>query len=130
MKTHYTAAEYQEYLETKKLPAALLPVGKRTQTKYRNTRTEYNSVMYDSRKEADRAWELDQMLKAGIITGYRRQVPYTLPGGIVYKADFVVIYPDGHEEIEDVKGGEATKTAVYRMKKKLMASIGNFIREV
>lgn len=127
MKDRMTAAEYQAYLKTGKLPEYIPPP---IQTKYNNIRTEYNGVVFDSRKEANRAWELDQMKKAGIIKGYLWQVPFKLPGGIVYKADFVVEYPDGHEEIEDVKGGEATKTAAYRMKKKLMESIGFEVKEV
>jgi hypothetical protein len=54
-------------------------------------------------------------------------VPYTLPGGIVYKADFVVEYPDGREEVEDAKG---YRTAVYRLKKRLMKSLGIEVKEV
>ncbi|MNC74776.1 hypothetical protein D3C75_1261930 [compost metagenome] len=35
---------------------------------------------------------------------------------IKYKADFLVTYADGHQEIEDVKG---YKTAVYQLKKRM-----------
>jgi hypothetical protein len=119
MKTHMTAAEYQ----------AMIAKGEK-QSKYRNRRTPYNGVMYDSQKEATRAWELDQMLKAGEITGYERQKVYILPGEIKYKADFLVKYPDGHEEIEDVKSPATRKDKVYVIKKKLMESMGMKIKEV
>jgi hypothetical protein len=120
MKTHYTATEYQTMIATQ-------GAGSHRQSKYGNKRTEYKGVMYDSKREADRAWELDQMQKAGIIKGYERQVPFELAAGIIYKADFVVEYMDGHKEIEDVKG---YRTAIYRLKKKLMKEKGFEIKEI
>jgi hypothetical protein len=120
MKTHYTAAEYQ----------TLIARGRPTQSKYGNKRTEYKGVIYDSKREAYRAWELDQMQKTGIIKGYKRQVAYELAAGIIYKADFVVEYPDGHKEIEDVKSEATRKDKVYRIKKRLMKEKGFEVKEV
>jgi len=57
--------------------------------KYHAERTEYNGVTYHSKKEAKKAQDLDLMVKAGEIDFYLRQVPFTLQGGVVYKADFV-----------------------------------------
>lgn len=57
--------------------------------KFGNTRTEYNGVVYDSKAEADKARELDLLVKAGDIDFYLRQVNFPLPGGINYRADFV-----------------------------------------
>jgi hypothetical protein len=97
--------------------------------KYHNRKTPYNGEMYDSQKEANRAWELDQLKKSKQCYFFR-QLPFQLPGGIEYRCDFLVLYPDGRYEIEDVKGGEATKTKEYKLKKKLMESINLKIKEV
>lgn len=94
--------------------------------KYHNIKTEYNGELLDSRKEATRAWELDQLQKQKELY-YFKQLPFILPGGIEYCCDFLVLYPDGHYEIEDVKG---YLTDEYKLKKKLMAEIGLKIKEV
>lgn len=66
--------------------------------------------------------------RAGVITDIELQPVYTLMEGrlnkatgkkvssIKYKADFLITYADGHQEIEDVKG---YKTAVYQLKKRM-----------
>lgn len=120
MKDRITAAEYLEYLESGKIQDE-------KPSKYRNKKTEYDGMVYDSKHEAKRAWELDQLQKAGEIAGYSKQVPFLLAGGIIYKADFVVFYHDGHYEIEDSKG---MRTDTYKLKKKLMAEKGLIIKEV
>ena len=114
---------------------------------------------FDSQKEARRYDELMLMLKAGEIRDLRLQQnftlqeAYTLPNGnrvraIVYKADFAyekrITRPyqtDGgyalewveewEKVVEDVKGGSATKTRVYALKRKmLLDKFGIEIREV
>ena len=67
------------------------------------------------------------MQKAGEIYGWAEQVTFLLPGGVKYRADFVVLQRDGTFRIEDSKG---VRTKEYIMKKKLMASIGLDIKEV
>jgi hypothetical protein len=62
-----------------------------------------------------------------LIAAVMRQVPFTLAGGIVYKADFVALNSDGTYRIEDVKG---VRTKEYRLKKRLMAEKGLEIVEV
>ncbi len=73
-------------------------VGASRPQKYHNTKTEYGGVVYHSKKEAVKAQELDLMVKAGEISFYLRQVPFDLPGGITYRADFLTYrrfpYPD------------------------------------
>jgi hypothetical protein len=98
--------------------------------KYRNKKTVYNGDLYDSQKEAARAWELDQLQKAGAILYHWPQLPVELPGGIVYKMDFLVLYPDGHFEVEDVKSPATRKDKAYRQKYRLMQSMGLKIKEV
>lgn len=124
---NWTTEEYNEYTKTGRMPDGTQA---KRGNKYGAKRTEYRGKMYDSRKEANRAAELRLLEQAGEIAGFAEQVPFLLAGGIVYKADFVVLELDGRYRIEDTKGGEATKTPGYRMKKKLMADKGLKIVEV
>ncbi len=68
----------------------------------------YNGVVYASKKEMKKAEELDLEIKAGEITFYLRQVPFTLPGGDKYVADFMVFKttPQGQwwMKVIEVKG--------------------------
>ena len=89
----------------------------RRRNKYNAVRTEVDGEMCDSKREAARYRELKLMLAAGEIAGLGFQVPFRLPGGIVYRADFVVFLQNGSYRVEDAKG---RRTDVYRMKKKLM----------
>lgn len=43
-----------------------------------------------------------------------KKMPINRP--IIYRADFRVTYPDGHQEIEDVKGME---TEIFKLKRKM-----------
>lgn len=88
------------------------------QSKYRNVRTAYAGKVYDSKREAQRAAELDLLIKAGEIAGKLEQVPFALPGGVVYRADFVVLRNDGTWYAEDAKG---VRTKEYKIKARLFA---------
>lgn len=96
-------------------------------SKYRNKRTEANGRVYDSAREAKRATELRLLVQSGEAAALFEQVPFHLPGGIVYKADFVILQWDGTFTIEDSKG---VLTKEYRLKKRLMAAQGLTITEV
>jgi prepilin-type processing-associated H-X9-DG protein len=80
--------------------------------------------MYDSKAEANYASQLDLQRKA-IVARYRvvdvkLQPVFVLqekPNRITYRADFNVLYADGHREIVDVKG---IQTPVFRLKLKMM----------
>lgn len=99
--------------------------------KYRNRKMKIENIVFDSQKEARRYFELKLLEKKGEISQLQRQVPFELiPAevgadtkklrSIVYLADFVYLTEkDGvsQKHIEDVKG---VKTAVYRLKKRLM----------
>ena len=99
--------------------------------KYRNRKTQIENIVFDSQKEAQRYCELKLLEKKGEISQLQRQVPFELiPAevgaekkklrSIIYLADFVYLTEkDGvsQKHIEDVKG---VKTAVYRLKKRLM----------
>lgn len=85
-------------------------------SKYRNKRTEYNGVVYDSMAEADYAARLDLEKKSGLIAGWTRQVPFYL-GCMENKmvVDFLVFHPLGVYAVE-IKGFETSK---FRRDKKL-----------
>lgn len=87
---------------------------------------------YASRKEHRRANELKLLQKAGIISNLREQVRYELipaqydkQGKLIeracsYVADFVYTDKYGETIVEDAKG---VRTAVYRIKRKLMLHV-------
>ena len=97
--------------------------------KYHNKKTEFDGIKFDSKKEAMRYCELKQLERAGVIKDLRLQPRYILQEkyeingrkerAITYIADFE--YYDNEKQkivVEDVKS-PATKTQVYRIKKKL-----------
>lgn len=104
------------------------------ESKYHNITDSRNGaeceIKFKSRKEAQRYDELMLMLKAGQIhelklqPQFTLQEAYTTPEGvrvraIRYVADFSYNTGNGLV-VEDVKGGKATQTRVYKLKKKLM----------
>lgn len=94
--------------------------------------------MFDSKKEAGRYYELSMLLRAGVISNLRLQVPFELipaqriNGKVVerackYIADFVYM-ENGKMVVEDAKG---MRTDVYKIKRKLMLKeYGIKIKEV
>ena len=106
--------------------------------KYHNQPCDYDGHHFDSKAERDRYIELMLMQEMGVIEGLEMQKKYILqqkgksPSGrkyteISYIADFVYKY-NGEIIVEDVKG---VKTAVYQLKKKMMAGVyGIEVQEV
>ena len=104
-------------------------------TKYRNRKTTYKGIEFDSQKEKNRYQELLLLERAGEIRRIELQPRYDL---VVnghklgfYRGDFrYEEVATGAVIIEDVKS-PATKTAVYQLKKKLVRALyGIEIREV
>lgn len=92
--------------------------------KYKNVPTICDGIRFDSKKEANRYAQLKILEKARVIQNLELQVkiPLQVNGKHLgyYVADFV--YMQGNKKIvEDVKSS-ATKTAVYRLKKKILAT--------
>jgi len=96
-------------------------------SKYRNRRVTVDGIAFDSIGEAAYWNQLCLMERSGLIAGLERQVPFVLVEGesgpdgrklrpVKYVADFVYVDPDGRHVV-DFKG---VKTAVYRLKKRLM----------
>lgn len=98
--------------------------------KYKNKKVIINGKVFDSKKEANRYYELIKMQQAGLIKDLETQKKFLLldsfkKNGKTYKqisyyADFV--YFDIYLKktiVEDVKASKYFKTDVYKLKKKL-----------
>lgn len=95
--------------------------------KYGNDKTLVDGIKFDSVKEADFYCQLKMRRMAGEVKDFDLQVPYELQpsfkrdGRVIrairYVADFVISYPDGRQEVIDVKG---FRTKEYLLKKKLL----------
>lgn len=113
--------------------------------KYNNNPCNLNGLKFDSIKERDYYLVLLDRQKRGEIFNLTLQEPIEIQPAftdetgkkhkpIIYKADFT--YIEACKELGyikhyiDVKGGKATQTAVYKLKKKLLAYKGIFIEEV
>ena len=96
-------------------------------SKYKSRKTKVDNILFDSIAEANYYKRLKLLQRSGEVKTFELQPTYILQDGykrgkrkvkpITYKADFLVTYSDGHQEIIDVKG---MKTPVYRMKKKML----------
>jgi hypothetical protein len=104
--------------------------------KFNAKKTTVDGHTFDSKAEASRYIELKMLKKAKKIDRLELQPTFSLhvDGELIgkYRADFLYIdLSTGKEVVEDVKGGEATKTPLYRWKKKhLKAEHGIDIVEV
>lgn len=90
--------------------------------KYRNVRVEVDGLKFDSKKEAARYSLLKQLRAAGDVLWFIRQPTFDLPGGIRYRADFLVVLADGCVRVEDVKS-KGTRTRVYINKAKQVKAL-------
>jgi hypothetical protein len=91
--------------------------------KYHVSRKEMRTldgITFDSKKEMNWYRHLMQYREANVVKYFLRQVPFHLPGGVVYRCDFMVVYCDGKVEYQDVKG---MRTAMYILKKKQVEAI-------
>jgi len=114
--------------------AAQLGLGKVARPKrrkYGNEPTYVDGRRFDSKAEARRYVELVRLHAAGEVLWFCLQPTFRLPGGIEYRADFIVCSRKSEGSgpcdrswlevvVEDVKGGKATRTKEYRLKKRLM----------
>lgn len=101
-------------------------------SKYGNTRIEIDGIKFDSKHEASVYYDLLLRVRAGELKSVLRQVPFDLPGGIRYYADFVTITPDMRiEGVYDAKSEATRKNRVYINKKKQMKACWDIdIKEV
>lgn len=109
-------------------------------SKYRNQKITVDGITFDSKKEANRWFELKLLERAGKISFLQRQVAFTLipkqvrdgkmiERPVVYKADFS--YRDNETETDVVEDTKGVKTKEYIIKRKLMLwQFGIQIKEV
>ena len=118
--------EYRELLERRKGQHVTTPAtgsdDKPKRQKYGNTRVEIDGIKFDSKHEAMIYKELMLRKQAGEIMAVLRQVPFDLPGGIKYYADFCIIMPDHTIQVIDAKSEATRKNRVYINKKKQVKS--------
>lgn len=88
--------------------------------KYGARATVVDGIRFHSQREADRYSELKLMKRDGQIEFFLRQVPFDLPGGIRWFADFMIFWKGGDKTIEDAKG---VATPVYKIKKKQVEAL-------
>lgn len=109
-----------------------------TVSKYNNQKTPAFGIMFASKKEANRYEQLKLMESGGVVRNIKIQVRYRLEVNGVHICDYIAdfVYLDKMSKrgadpwvqvVEDTKG---VRTAVYKLKKKLMLAIyGIEIRE-
>lgn len=95
--------------------------------KYNAQKTVVDGIAFDSTREAEYYCELKIRVAAGEVKSFELQPEFILQEGFIhqgkkhrpifYRADFRIHYPDGREEIIDVKGH---KTKEYQLKKKML----------
>lgn len=98
--------------------------------KYHNRKTILDNVRFDSAREARRYQELCLLERAGAISNLELQPRFDLivSGKKIgfYKADFRYTSADGLQHVEDAKG---VRTAVYRLKKRIVEALYHIIIE-
>ena len=95
--------------------------------KYKNKKTIVDGIKFDSEMESHYYIYLKQLKEIGEVVDFVLQPTYLLQEGfdlngkrirpITYRADFKVIYKDGHEEVIDVKG---KLTEEFKIKRKML----------
>jgi len=88
--------------------------------KYHAKPTTCDGIRFASKKEAAFYEQLKLRQKAGDVVMFLRQVPFDLPGGVKYRADFLVFYNDGSCAVIDVKGH---RTSEYKAKKRMVEAL-------
>lgn len=67
-----------------------------------------DGIYFDSQAEMNRYSELLILQRAKVISSFKVHPKYKISAKKFYEADFEVAYPDGHKEVEDVKGFETS----------------------
>jgi hypothetical protein len=112
-------------------------------SKYGAIKTILDGHKFDSRKEANYYSQLKIRKRIGEISDFTLQPKYIIIDSYkcpltgrkipatTYSADFLVTYPDGREEVIDIKSEATAKKESYRIKKKAFEQrYGIGIREV
>lgn len=129
-KSQTTKLEKSNKWGTKKLrqsiPRSSLTRRTSTRSKYNAKKVVIDNIKFDSKAEAAYYQQLKLLKMTGEVVSFDLQPEFVLQESfrkngklyraIKYKADFLVRYSDGHEELIDVKG---MLTKEFRIKQKL-----------
>ena len=84
---------------------------------FRQSRTRSN---FPQNQKQDATKSLRNYSSRIILSFFLRQPMFDLPGGVTYRADFIIFWSDGNVTIEDVKGFE---TSEFKLKKKMVEEL-------
>ncbi|MBF2485200.1 DUF1064 domain-containing protein [Listeria welshimeri] len=108
------------------IPRTSLTKRTSTRSKYNAKKVVIDNITFDSKAEAAYYQQLKLLKMTGEVVSFDLQPEFVLQESfrkngklyraIKYKADFLVLYKDGHEELIDVKG---MLTKEFRIKQKL-----------
>lgn len=123
----WTEEKLKNYQQRKggKRQEASPPPKKRS--KYNAKKVVVDGIKFDSKKEAKYYEQLKLRKAAGEVDYFLLQVPFHLPGGVVYKCDFQEFHKDGTVHYVDTKGFE---TPEFKIKKKQVEALYPVIIEV
>jgi len=88
--------------------------------KFHATQSINDGIKFSSKLEARWYSVIKDMKDSGEVLFFLRQVPFHLPGGVTYRADFLLFYAEGKVEVVECKGFD---TPEWIIKKKLVESI-------
>jgi hypothetical protein len=86
-------------------------------SKYGAKATVSGGIRFDSKREARTFERLVLLKQAGEVRSFHRQVIFDLPGGVIYRLDFLVFFTDGRVGYWDAKG---VQTKEFRIKRRLV----------
>lgn len=93
---------------------------KKVPHKFQARPTECDEIKFQSKKEARYYQHLKIRQETKEVVFFLRQVPFHLPGNVVYRIDFVEFHKDGTVHFVEIKGFE---TKEWIMKKKMVESL-------
>ena len=88
--------------------------------KFKAKQTENDGITFSSKLESRWYSIIKDMQESKEILFFLRQIPFHLPGNVIYRADFMLFFTDGHIEIWEAKGFE---TPEWVTKKKLVEAL-------
>ncbi len=94
--------------------------GLKKENKYKNQPTYVDDIRFDSKKEANYYKSLKMIRDSGKIVMFLRQTSFHLPGGVIYRLDFMEFWADGTVKFIDVKGRD---TAMSKLKRKQVEAL-------
>lgn len=91
----------------------------RKKNKYGSIQTIVDDIKFPSRLEARYYQRLKELKESGELLYFLRQVPFHLPGGVIYRVDFAEFWPDKVRYV-DTKGVE---TNTFKTKKRIVEAM-------